>query len=159
MNIASIQWPTFNPYGKATVELYVSGCNRRCKNCHNPELQNYNYGESINFENLINYLKDREKLFSIISITGGDLLEQKESEAEELILKLKENFPHKEYWLFTGATFEEFVDIEEQTGDILFVWIKKYFDYIKVGPYKEELKQEGFPSSSNQKLLKKGKDY
>jgi hypothetical protein len=51
-------------------------------------------------------------------------------------------------WLFTGSEKEKIP-----------LWGFEYFDRIKVGSYKEELKQDGFPSSSNQRMLVKRKDY
>ena len=32
------------------VSLFVSGCNRHCKNCYNKEAQNFNNGEPFNQE-------------------------------------------------------------------------------------------------------------
>jgi len=148
MNIAGIQWPVFNPYHKPTVEIYISGCNKKCKGCHNPELQNHEFGKPLNIEELIKYLKDREDLFEIISITGGDLLVHSEEEIWGLIGGLGEQFLTKELWLFTGYEFKEIPEI-----------VKEWFDKIKISCYNEELKQEGFPASSNQQLLIKGKDY
>jgi anaerobic ribonucleoside-triphosphate reductase activating protein len=133
MHIAAIQWPVFSPYLKSTVEIYVSGCNRNCKGCHNPELQNFEYGEELDIEKLVNYLKEREEFFSIISITGGDLLEQNPTEAFNFIKELKINFPTKIFYLFTGDEKEKCLG-----------WVLDYFDYIKVGCYDEKLKQEGF---------------
>jgi anaerobic ribonucleoside-triphosphate reductase activating protein len=150
MNIASIQFPCFNPYMEPTIEIYVSGCNRKCKGCHNPELQNFNYGEPLDLEKLINYLKEREELFTSISITGGDLLEQNSNEAYIFITELRLNFPNKMLWLFTGAEKEEVLSYKLLINN---------FDFIKVGKYIVELEQEGFPTSVNQELLKKGKDY
>ena len=147
-----IQFPVFNPYIKSTCEIYISGCTRKCKECHNPELWDFNYGEELNIEELIKYLKDREDLFDIISITGGDLLEQNINEAADFIQKLNEIFKYKQFWLFTGY---ELKNLQQDKFD----WVFIFFDYIKIGCYQKELKQEGFPASSNQKLLIKGKDY
>jgi len=148
IKIAKIQFPVFNPYIKSTIEIYVSGCNRKCFNCHNSELQNFDYGEELNIKKLIRYLKERETFFDIISIVGGDLLEQNDLEAFLFIEKLQDYFKDKEFWLFTGSNIEQ-----------CSLWVLNCFDKIKVGSYKEELKQEGFPASSNQKLLIKGIDY
>jgi anaerobic ribonucleoside-triphosphate reductase activating protein len=153
MNLGGIQFPVFSPYGKPTIEIYISGCGRYCNGCHNPELQNFDYGTLLNTDWLIKYLKEREELFDIISFTGGDLLENAERVFdgflnEWLIKLLQIAFPNKEFWLFTGATQEELPQ-----------WTKELFDYIKVGRYDETLKHDGFPASSNQKLLKKGLDF
>ena len=143
MNLGGEIFPAFNPYNKPTYEIHISGCTRKCKGCHNKELQNFNFGSPLNLDSYIPNLIKKEKFFDAISIVGGDLLCQKEEDALEFISLLRKHFPDKDLWLFTGATEEE-----------LPLWAKELFDYIKVGCYKEELKQIGFPSSSNQKVLK-----
>jgi len=148
MNIAAVQFPVFNPYQKATVEIYVSGCKAACKNCHNPDLQDFNFGKELNIEELIKYLEDRKLFFDIISVTGGDLYYQDEIEAMHLCSTLKLCFPEKELWLFTGAEIKQLPN-----------WYLKVFDWVKTGVYNENEKQEGFPSSKNQKLNQRKKDY
>jgi len=145
MNLSSIQWPIFNPYEKATVELYISGCTRNCKGCHNPELQEFSSGEKLDIDEIIKKLLTKEQLFSIISISGGDLLCQKETEAISLVDALKSAFPNKEMWLFTGES--DFKNIP--------YWAKDKFDVIKYGPYIHQYAQEGFPSSTNQRIWRK----
>ncbi len=148
MKIANIQWPVFNPYKKPTIEIYVSGCTNNCPRCQNRELHDFNTGEKMSPEDIVDRLREREKLFDIISIVGGDLMCQIEHEAFFLTSMLKTCFPRKELWLFTGKNEEE-----------LYSWCKEYFDVIKVGKYIEELAQEGFPATSNQRVLQKGIDY
>ena len=148
MNIGGEQYPVFNPYDKPTYEIHVSGCRRNCKGCHNKELQDFNYGEELNTHKIINKLKKRKKFFDTISIVGGDLLCQDFFESWNFIISLKSSFRNKEFWLFTG---DEIHNVPK--------YAKEIFDYIKVGRYIEESKTKGFPSSLNQKLLKKGVDY
>jgi organic radical activating enzyme len=148
MKLAAIQFPVFNPYQKAAIEIYISGCKAGCVNCHNKELQNFNYGKNLDIEELIGYLKVRELFFDIISITGGDLYFQDEIEAMHLCSTLKLCFPDKELWLFTGAELNQVPN-----------WYLKIFTYIKSGVYDENVRQEGFPASRNQKLNQIGKDY
>lgn len=149
MNIASIQFPVFAPYESSTVEIYVSGCKGKCDECHNPELWDYGYGEQLSKKHT-DYLKERKDLFENISILGGDLLDQDQHDAIHLIEFLTVNFD-KKLWLFTGYNKDEVF--------LYFDWVFEIFDYIKVGRYKPELKTDGFPASSNQRLLTKGKDY
>lgn len=144
MNLASIQFPVFNPYGSATIEIYISGCNRNCLNCCNFELQNFSYGKKLIVKELIKELKKREKLFEIISIVGGDLLCQKEEEAKALVIALRDAFPIIPLWLFTGE------DEKQKIPD----WCFNYFNVIKYGKYIEKEKQKGFPASKNQKIWK-----
>lgn len=147
MKIASIQFPAFNPYNKSTIEIYFSGCLNNCKNCHNPELHNFEIGEIATLEH-INYIIKRKNLFDVVAFLGGEPLNQNDNEFYEVVNCLKSNLQDKEFWLFTGKEIEDVP-----------IWCKSIFDYIKVGRYIEELKQEGFPASKNQRLLKKGKDY
>lgn len=148
MNIGGTTFPAFNPYDKPAYEIYVSGCKRKYKYCQNKELQDFKYGEELVIDNIILKLKERSDLYEVISILGGDLLSQNMEEAENFSRILRASFKNKELWLFTGE------EIEGIPG-----WCFEIFDYIKIGHYDENLKQEGFPSSSNQKLLKKGLDY
>jgi hypothetical protein len=148
VNIAGVIFPVFNPYQKATVEIYISGCYMKCPSCHNKELQDFKYGEKLNKEKLISYLIEREDLFSIVSITGGELLDQNKEEAKAISYWIIHALPGKKFWLFTGKEKQDIPD-----------WVFEYFDVVKIGCYREEEKQEGFPASKNQKVLIKGKDF
>jgi anaerobic ribonucleoside-triphosphate reductase activating protein len=148
MNLGGVQFPVFKPYEKATFEVYISGCNKKCLGCHNPELQDFNFGAVLEISKLIDFMLERKELFSIISMVGGELLDQNEDEIKVFIYAIKKNFPNKEFWMFTGKSKEEVPD-----------WALQYFDRIKVGHFEAKLKQEGFPASKNQRLLVKGMDY
>jgi len=148
MKIGGEVFPAFQPYIKPAYEIHISGCTRNCLGCQNPELQDFNYGEELDVNEYIKKLKKRTKFYEVISILGGDLLCQDFFEAENFARMLRVAFPKKDLWLFTGEKIH-----------LVPRWAKEVFDYIKVGEYKEEMKQEGFPASTNQQLLKKGVDY
>jgi anaerobic ribonucleoside-triphosphate reductase activating protein len=149
LNLAGTQFPAFAPYlDRVAYEIYVSGCDRRCPACHSPELQDFSFGEKLDKAQLLKKMKEVRELFDIVSILGGDLLCQNEHEARQFVIWLKNSFPNKEFWLFTGADLREVPD-----------WAKEMFHVIKTGKYISELFQEGFPASTNQKLLHKGDDY
>ncbi len=150
MKIGGEVFPAFNPYEQATYEIHISGCSRNCNSCHNKNLQDFDYGEEIDIEKYIKKLKERQKFFSNISVMGGDLLCQNETEAILFSKALREAFPHTRLWLFTG---------EEEENIPL--WVKTYYDIIKVGEWKIEKKlpEGSFPASSNQKILIRGIDY
>ena len=141
MRISNFQYPAFEPYKKATLEVYMQGCLRdTCTGpCHNPALRDMCGGEEWTIDEVFNWIEERKDLFDCISFTGGDPLFQ-ESELKKLVEKLI----FKCLWLFTG----------EDDWDKIPQWCKEKFDYIKYGGYKTELRQEGFPASSNQKLVK-----
>jgi len=149
MKLGGEVFPAFQPYNKPTYEIHVSGCTRNCKGCHNYALHDFNYGEEINLNEYFKKLKKRAKLYEAVCIMGGDLLCQDTIEAMDFVKMLKVTLSNKELWLFTG---------EDDINSIP-RWAKETFDYIKIGHYDEDLKQEGFPASSNQKLLQMGVDY
>jgi organic radical activating enzyme len=146
MKIGGYVFPSYTPYDKPCFEIYVSGCNRSCVDCHNHELANFEYGTEIEIDDWIKkYLLTREAFFDIIAITGGDLLCHNHTEAFEFASALRKAFPNKEMWLFTG----------EDDWNKIPKWASELFDVIKYGSYKRELKQAGFPSSSNQTIWRK----
>lgn len=147
MNIARIQFPVFNPYNKPSVEIYCSGCVGRCDGCHNRQLWDFKVGRPFSYSDLW-YMRERQDLFEVIGLLGGEPLDQNNIEFKAIINLLKCTFPSKEFWLFTRYEMDEVPD-----------WCKIAFDYIKVGKYMQELYQDGFPASSNQKLLKKVVHY
>lgn len=151
MNIGGIIWDAVNIYDNVAVEIYISGCNHKCPNCHNPEMQDFNYGTTLYYLNLFIELYLKKEWFDIVAILGGDLLCQPLDESKDFIFWLKQQFSDKKLWLFTGKNCEEIKEIAP--------WCFEYFDVIKTGRYIKELPPGDRLASSNQKLLYKGKDY
>lgn len=152
MKLAGVIYDVVNAYDGTAIEIYLSGCNRKCFGCHSPELQDYSFGteiDGVGLRTLISGITENEAFADIISFLGGDPLQQDNERFAQLVGVLQLMFPNKKYWLFTGED-----DIETIPK-----WIWKTFDTVKVGSYKEELRQSGFPASSNQKILRKGVDF
>lgn len=140
MNIAGFIPDATNAYKGMTFEIFVSGCTNECKGCHNPELQDFAYGEEYDVDKLLTKIEEYRGWFDMISWLGGDLLDQ--PDAEEYARAVKNMYFHTPMILFTGKEKNQIPD-----------WCYEIFDCIKYGPYVEELKQEGFPSSSNQGVI------
>lgn len=91
------------------VVLWLSGCTHRCPGCHNPITWDINSGIPFDdsakkelFEEL------GKKHISGITLSGGDPLHPTSlSEVEKLITEIKEAFPTKTIWLYTGFNFED----------------------------------------------------
>ena len=151
LKIGGKQFPVFKPYGKPAYEIFVSGCDRKCPGCLNNELADPSYGQKVDVSILSSVMLSRTELFEIISISGGDLLCSNGYDAFEFVSALRKVFPEKTFWLFTGE------DVVENIPQ----WAKDIFDVIKMGSYKQELREpEGtFPASSNQRVMRKGTDY
>lgn len=130
-----------------SFEIYVQGCYRGCSGCHNPETQPFDGGMSVDIHEFIKQQYERTSLFpdlvQNIYISGGDLLCQSGSIAEEFSREMFNYWADKFKWLFTG---EDPLGIPD--------WVWKYYDVVKAGSYMAGLRQEGvFPASSNQVLI------
>ena len=141
MNIAATQFTL----SRRTFEIYLSGCTLHCKNCHNPELWDFNVGVKFTpqiFQSIIKKIEDAGELITEIHILGGEPLDNGQ-ELYWLAQDLYEKFPEKKLVLFTGYNLQEIRDRHPSAFNL--------FDKIKFGRYIEELKVEGnFLASSNQ---------
>lgn len=130
------------------VVLWVAGCTHHCKNCQNPETWDINGGIPFDKnakEEIFNDLK--KDYISGITFSGGDPLHPKHrKEVLELAKEIKEKFPTKTIWCYTGFLYEEVKDIENL----------KYIDVLVDGEFKEELKDVNLPwvGSSNQRVIR-----
>lgn len=115
-----------NGVGFRTV-LWVSGCNHYCKNCQNPQTWDKEKGTLFNihtWNEILNNLKN--SYISGITFSGGDPLFLKNRDTiTNISKKLKELYPYKTQWLYTGYNFEEIKDLE----------IMKYLDVLVDGKY------------------------
>ena len=91
------------------VVLWLSGCSHCCKGCHNPLTWDPDGG--LLFDDAA-----RDEIFeqlglpyiSGITFSGGDPLHPANVEGvRELIAQIREQFPDKTIWLYTGSLWEE----------------------------------------------------
>lgn len=145
MKFQTITYPDVGNGVGCRVVLWIQGCTHHCHNCQNPQTWDFHKGRDFTKEY-------KEKLFNILSLpyikgltlSGGDPLDSFE-DTLSLVKEIKEMFPDKDIWLYTGYTFEEI--LKSNKSDIL-----PFIDYIVDGTYKEELKDTtlAFRGSSNQ---------
>ena len=153
MNIAKIRAMDISNGPGIRASVFVSGCNNNCKNCFNKEAQDFNYGEkySEDLEKRIFNILDNEHIQGL-SILGGEPLDPKNQEGVlALIIKVKEKYPKKDIWLWSGYTIENLISRE----DPITTKILNKIDYIVDGPFIEELKNPSleFRGSSNQQII------
>jgi len=153
MNIAKIQrMDVINGDGFRT-SLFVSGCDRHCKGCFNQQAQDPKYGYDFTEE-------VKEKLFKELknehcaglSLLGGDPMSHLSDNRKCVIAlckEVKEKFPSKNIFMWTGYTIKEILDSKEMKD------IVKYVDVIIDGPFIEELKDIDLKwrGSSNQNII------
>lgn len=129
------------------VTLFVSGCSHRCKGCHNPESWDAFGGKEFTEETIerIEKLLDRDFVDGL-TLSGGDpLFLQNRLEITKLCKRIKEKFPQKTIWLYTGYEYEEVKTLE----------VFDYVDVVVDGPFKIDLRDVSlaFRGSPNQRII------
>lgn len=95
MNIARLDYN----HDTGALEIYVSGCTRGCKGCHNPELHDFNAGRP--WADWVGLLA-AEYYTTRVMVMGGEPMEQDHKELCALLDFLADHYT--EIWLFTGHT-------------------------------------------------------
>lgn len=134
------------------VSLFVSGCSRNCPGCFNPQTHDPCFGQKFTekTKQLIFNELDKDKI-SGLSLLGGDpMYPANRKEIIEFCKEVKEKYPNKDIWMWTGYLFNELVN-EKDCKDIF-----KYVDVVIDGPFKQELKDPElkWKGSSNQIVWK-----
>ena len=129
------------------VVLWVAGCEHHCKGCHNPYTHDVNGGIKFGQDALEEIFKELEKDYiSGFSASGGDPLHpENRDEMGQLCKLIKEQYPDKTIWIYTGYTFEEVKHLEAL----------KYTDVLVDGKFVQELADENYPfaGSVNQRII------
>ncbi len=129
------------------VVLWLSGCEHACQGCHNPVTWDPDDG-------LIFDEKAKAEVFELLSrdyisgitLSGGDpLFPGNRAEVLVLLKEIREKFPLKTVWCYTGYTYEEIEDLEHLD----------YIDVLVDGKYIEILKdnQYHWAGSINQRII------
>ena len=136
------------------VSLYVSGCPHKCKGCFNPETWDYNAGKPFTekeVQKIIDSLKP--EYISGLSLLGGEpLAEQNRKEVALLVQRVKELFPDKTIWCWTGFLYEDL--LSEKVKDENLSYLLDTLNVLIDGPFIESQKDLSlhYRGSRNQKV-------
>lgn len=139
------------------VSVFVSGCNHHCEGCFNRCAWDFNYGNKFTDEEIdkvINYL-DHDYI-SGLSLLGGEPLEPQNQEGLlPLVRKVKEKFPNKNIWCYTGFDFEKDVVGKMAQESVVSNELIKYLDVVVDGKFEQDKKdlKLRFRGSSNQRII------
>lgn len=155
MNYCGITAPDIANGTGCRVVLWISGCNHKCKGCHNPETWDYKYGKKFDEDakNII-YQWLSKPYIKGLTISGGDPLDRSNDELLEILdlcIYVKTNFPDKDIWIYTGYTYEQL--LEKSNNNILNILLQS--DYLVDGPFIKELRDLSIPfrGSTNQRII------
>lgn len=157
LNYADIKYCDVANGKGVRVSLFVSGCTHHCKGCFNEEAWDFQYGKPFTEDTIrqvMTYL-DRPYIAGL-SLLGGEPFERVNQQGLlPLLRQVKEKFPEKNIWCYTGYDFEKdilgWMDGEwEETKEIL-----SYIDILVDGEFVEAKKNPGlqFRGSSNQRII------
>lgn len=129
------------------VVLWLAGCEHHCKNCQNPITWDPEGGLPFDESAKQELFEELEKDYiSGITFSGGDPLYRGiREELQELIREIRNRYPRKTIWLYTGYLWEDICNLE----------LISSLDIVVDGRFVEELKDNNLPwrGSSNQRVI------
>lgn len=129
------------------VVLWVAGCSHCCKDCQNP--LTWDPAGGIEFDDAAKkeIFEQLDKGYiSGITFSGGDPLHAANRlDVRNLMAEIKEKYPNKTIWLYTGDSWE----------NILHYSCMQYVDVLVDGEFKVELKDVKlrWKGSANQRVI------
>ena len=129
------------------VVLWVAGCSHCCKECQNPITWDPDGGLLFDEDAKQEIFEQLEHSYiSGITFSGGDPLHSANRlDVRNLMSEIKENYPDKTIWLYTGYEWK----------DIWHYPMMKYVDVVVDGEFKIDLRDTNllWKGSSNQKVI------
>ncbi|MDO4647399.1 MAG: anaerobic ribonucleoside-triphosphate reductase activating protein [Eubacteriales bacterium] len=129
------------------VVLWVAGCNHGCKECQNPITWDPNGGIPFADKDKMELFEELEKDYvDGITFSGGDPLHPANvADVTALAAEIREKYPDKTIWLYTGFLWEEIQNLE----------IMNYLDVVVDGEFEIEKKDVKlhWKGSSNQRVV------
>ena len=160
MNYAEIKYCDIANGVGVRTSLFVSGCTHHCKNCFNKETWDFSYGREFDEEieeEILNSLNS--DFIEGLSLLGGEPFEpQNQRGLVSLLKKVKERYPNKTVWCYTGYTLEKDLLSESRARCEVTDEMLSLIDVLVDGEYIEELHDITlrFRGSSNQRLIDLG---
>ena len=129
------------------VVLWVAGCTHYCDGCQNKITWDPNDGilfDGYAFDEIMSALN--KPYISGITFSGGDPLHPGNVKTVTNLAKhIREHFPEKSQWLYTGYTFEQIKNLD----------VLQYIDVLVDGPFIKSLKDTAYhwAGSTNQRVI------
>lgn len=134
------------------VTLFVSGCSHHCLECQNPQTWDFSSGVFFDEEAEEELFSELSKDYiSGITFSGGDPIDNFVC-VYVLMKKIKEKFPDKTIWCYTGYTYEYLIHSNSMKN---YPGLLGMIDVLVDGEYKKDLRdvQLKWRGSSNQRVI------
>ena len=143
------------------ISLFVQGCHFHCKDCFNQETWDFKGGEEWNVEIFNQFIALANKPhITRISILGGEpLADENIGDILALVVALKNTYPSKKIWVYTGYTLE---DIQNKEPNAFFEHARQelltYIDVLCDGKFETQNadplnKEKKWVGSTNQRVI------
>lgn len=129
--------------------VFTQGCPHHCVGCHNPETHDPNGGNEVDIDSIVEKFK-KNPYVTGLTISGGEPFFQKQA-ILRLILEFKSLFPKKNIIIYTGYTFEQLFNKNDDEINQIFNLV----DYLVDGPFvlsKRDISLK-FRGSTNQRII------
>ena len=120
--IAGIYWDDTAAAPGISLSVYFSGCHFHCPGCHNPEAQDFNYGQELTDDLIKEILVKINKngIERRLSILGGEPLNPENRAAvADLIRVCKDTYPSLIIYVWTGYTINELQEENDSNIDYI----------------------------------------
>ncbi len=157
MNYAEIKYNDVANGPGVRTSLFVSGCTHHCEGCFNEMTWDFQYGAPFTEQQIDEILTSLQPAYIAgLTILGGEPFEySNQIGLLPLVRKVKEQYPNKPLWCFTGYLFDK--DIVDtmckkwpETKELL-----SYIDVLVDGEFVLSLKNLNlkFKGSENQRTI------
>jgi anaerobic ribonucleoside-triphosphate reductase activating protein len=159
MRYAGIIKNDFSAAPGTSVTFFTQGCPHRCEGCHNPETWDFEGGEEVTHDTILEVIEaiTANGLHRNLCIMGGEPLCPENQFLTNLIINsVKEKLPDTKIYLWTGYCLEDLDMNNNRVKSIL-----EQVDCLIDGPYDKTKRDVSLfmRGSSNQRILYKGIDY
>lgn len=159
MRYAGIIKNDFSAAPGISVTFFTQGCPHRCEGCHNPETWDFEGGEEVTHDTILDIIEaiTANGLHRNLCIMGGEPLCSENQFLTNLIINsVKEKLPDTKIYLWTGYCLEDLDLNNNRIKSIL-----EQVDCLIDGPYDKTKRDVSLfmRGSSNQRILYKGTDY
>jgi anaerobic ribonucleoside-triphosphate reductase activating protein len=159
MRYAGIIKNDFSAAPGTSVTFFTQGCPHRCEGCHNPETWDFEGGEEVTHDTILEVIEaiTANGLHRNLCIMGGEPLCPENQFLTNLIINsVKEKLPDTKIYLWTGYYLEDLDMNNNRVKSIL-----EQVDCLIDGPYDKTKRDVSLfmRGSSNQRILYKGTDY
>lgn len=133
-----------------TLAINISNCPHRCKGCHSQHLQT-DCGQELDENALKELIEPKKDQITCVGFMGGDA---DIARLSELMAYVRVNWPKLNIGWYSGCA--SLVDLQKNDESLVYplMWIENCLDYVKIGPYVEELGPLDSPTT-NQRMFKK----